>query len=65
MTRQSYYQHFWQQEAVGFEQELVLKEVLRIRYVHRRMGGRKLYELLEPSCLNIRLRWEEMLFLIS
>ncbi|MEM0940879.1 MAG: hypothetical protein AAGI25_13970 [Bacteroidota bacterium] len=56
MTRQSYYPHFWQQEAVGFEQELVLKEVLRIRYVHRRMGGRKLYELLEPFMLEHQIK---------
>lgn len=56
VTRQSYYQHFWQQEAIGFEQELVLKEVLRIRYTHRRMGGRKLYELLEPFMLEHQIK---------
>lgn len=41
---------------MGFEQELVLKEVLRIRQIHRRMGGRKLYELLEPFMLEHHIK---------
>ena len=56
MTRQSYYQHYWQRETTGFEEELVVKEVLRIRQTHRRMGGRKLYELLEPFMLEHQIK---------
>lgn len=48
VTRQAYYQHFWFQEQVVFEDELVVDEILRIRKSHRHMGGRKLYERLQP-----------------
>jgi putative transposase len=48
VTRQAYYQHFWQEEFIGIEQDLVLQEVRRIRSRHRHMGGRKLYELVQP-----------------
>jgi len=52
ITRQAYYQHFWQQEAVGIEDALVLQEVISLRKDHRVMGGRKLYERLHPFLLN-------------
>jgi putative transposase len=48
VTRQAYYQHFWQQQAITLEQELVLEQVTALRKHHRMMGGRKLYELLQP-----------------
>jgi putative transposase len=48
VTRQAFYQHFWQEEFIGIEQNLVLQEVHKIRSRHRHMGGRKLYELLQP-----------------
>jgi transposase InsO family protein len=48
VTRQAFYQHFWQEEFTSIEQNLVLDEVLRIRSRHRHMGGRKLHELLQP-----------------
>ena len=56
MTRQSYYQHYWQEEIASFESELIVREVLRIRQTHRRMGGRKLYELLEPFMLEHQIK---------
>ena len=56
VTRQSYYQHYWQQETTSFEEELIVREVLRIRQTHRRMGGRKLYELLEPFMLEHQIK---------
>ena len=56
VTRQSYYQHFWQQEQLIFEDELVISEVLRIRKNHRHMGGRKLYELLQPFLLEHQIK---------
>jgi putative transposase len=52
ITRQAYYQHFWQQEATGIEDALVLQEVISIRQDHRVMGGRKLYEKLHPFLLS-------------
>lgn len=56
ITRQSYYQYFWQQEELVFEEELVISEVLRIRKDHRHMGGRKLYELLQPFLLEHQIK---------
>lgn len=43
-------------EERSFEQELIISEVLRIRKKHRRMGGRKLYELLEPFMLEHQIK---------
>ena len=48
VTQQAYYQHFWYQEQLIFEDELITSEVLRIRKDHRHMGGRKLFDLLQP-----------------
>jgi len=42
VTRQAYYQHFWNAQALGIEQELVIKEVLAIRKDHKRLGTRKM-----------------------
>lgn len=56
VTRQAYYQHLWQQEAVGIEESLVLSEVLSIRKDHRVMGGRKLYEKLYPFLLAHQIK---------
>jgi putative transposase len=56
VTRQSYYQHFWQQEQLVFEDELIISEVLKIRKNHRHMGCRKLYELLQPFLLEHQIK---------
>ena len=52
VTRQAYYQHSWQAQATSIEHELVLQKIHAIRHDHKRMGGRKLYELLEPFMLE-------------
>ena len=56
MTRQAYYQHFWQQEATGIEESLVLQQVINLRKDHRVMGGRKLYEKLHPFLLEHQIK---------
>lgn len=56
VTRQAYYQHFWQEEFIGIEQNLVLQEVQRIRGRHRHMGGRKLYQMLQSYFLEHRIK---------
>lgn len=56
ITRQAYYQHFWQWEATGIEESLVLSEVLSIRKDHRVMGGRKLYEKIHPFLLEHQIK---------
>lgn len=52
ITRQSYYQHNWEIESLETVHLLVLKEVVRLREIHPRMGTRKLCELLEPMMLE-------------
>lgn len=56
ITRQAYYQHFWQQEATGIEESLVLQQVIALRKDHRVMGGRKLYEKLHPFLLDHQIK---------
>lgn len=56
ITRQAYYQHFWQSEATGIEECLVLEKVREIRQAHRAMGGRKLYEKLQPFLLEHQIK---------
>lgn len=56
VTRQAYYQHFWYQQQLAFEDELIVFEVLKIRKNHRHMGGRKLYELLQPFLLEHQIK---------
>lgn len=57
ISRQAYYQHQWEGISTSYEEEMLLKEVRYIRQYHRKMGGRKLYELLEPFMLahNIKI----------
>lgn len=52
VTRQAYYQHFWQVEYQSTEETLLVAEVLRIRKRHKHMGGRKLFEMLQPFLLE-------------
>jgi len=56
ITRQAWYQHFLREQIENVEQQLVVDEVRRIRERHRRMGGRKLYELLEPFMLEHQIK---------
>lgn len=56
VTRQAYYQYFWHREQLVFEDELIVCEVLRIRKNHRHMGGRKLFELLQPFLLEHQIK---------
>jgi transposase InsO family protein len=56
VTRQAYYQHLTQCNEKSIEALILLKEVQEIRSKHRRMGCRKLYELLEPVMLNHQIK---------
>ena len=46
ITRQAYYQNNWEGISTSIEEELILKQVKEIRKNHRRIGTRKLYEML-------------------
>jgi putative transposase len=51
ISRQAYYQHSWESESLETAHLLILKEVKHIRQRHKRIGTRKLYELLEGFML--------------
>lgn len=48
ISRQAYYQNNWEGISTTVEEELILQAVKNIRAGHRRMGTRKLYEMLQP-----------------
>lgn len=48
LTRQAYYQENWKEVTESTQTEVLLKEVLNIRENHKRMGTRKLHEMLSP-----------------
>ena len=56
VTRQAYYQHQWHAEFISIEEDLVLAKIQDIRKNHARMGGRKLYEKLEPFFLEHKIK---------
>lgn len=56
VTRQAYYQHFAFTREKSIEAFIILKEVMHIRQNHRRMGCRKLYEMLEPIMLSHQIK---------
>lgn len=47
-TRQAYYQHKKQLERESLQHDLLIGQVLKIRKIQKRIGGRKLLFLLEP-----------------
>jgi transposase InsO family protein len=56
ITRQAYYQFYWQAKETSFEQELVIKQVIEIRKRHPRLGVRKLLVLLDPYLLEHQIK---------
>jgi putative transposase len=52
ITRQAYYQNNWEGTSTLLEEELLLQQIKSIRHNHRRMGTRKLYEMLQPFLLD-------------
>ena len=56
VTRQAYYGHLHRKIATGLEQELVIKEVLKIREKHPRIGTRKLHAMLEDFMIAHQIK---------
>jgi transposase InsO family protein len=56
ITRQAYYQNSWKAIDISIEENLILKEVGKIRKYHKRMGTRKLYEKLQPIMLEHQIK---------
>jgi transposase InsO family protein len=56
ITRQAYYQESWKEIEVSTESEVLLKEILKIRENHKRIGTRKLYEMLTPVMMEHQIK---------
>lgn len=56
ITRQAYYQNNWEGISTTLEEDLIIQRVKEIRKNHRRMGTRKLYELLQPFILEHQIK---------
>lgn len=56
ITRQAYYQNNWMLIDNSIEEEFIIQEVKVIRKSHRRMGGRKLFEKLQPFFLEHQIK---------
>lgn len=56
ITRQAFYQHFWDQQDLNTEQQLVISKVKELRQLHPVLGGRKLYCLLQPFLLEHQIK---------
>jgi transposase InsO family protein len=56
MSRQAYYQHWWHNEDISIEQELVIKQVTQMKKDHRHMGTRKIYELIQPFLIDHQIK---------
>lgn len=56
ITRQAYYQNNWEGVSTTLEEELVIQQVKNIRKNHRRMGTRKLFEMIQPFMLEHNIK---------
>ncbi len=56
ITRQAYYQNSWKAIDISIEEDLILKEVQKIRKNHHRMGSRKLYDKLHAFMLEHQIK---------
>ncbi len=56
ISRQAYYQYNWEVISSTLEEELILQQVRYIRNHHRRIGTRKLYEMLQPFMLEHQIK---------
>lgn len=56
ITRQAYYQYGWKEIDVSIQEDILLREVLKIRENHKRMGTRKLYQKLQPFMLEHQIK---------
>ena len=56
ITRQAYYQHFWEVSDITIEHQLILDQVTEIRQTHPAIGGRKLFYLLQFFLLEHQIK---------
>ena len=67
VSRQAYYQEGWKELNRSIETEVLLKEVEHIRKEHKRIGTRKLYEMLAPIMMehHIKMGRDKLFDLLS
>jgi len=56
ITRQAYYQNNWEGISTSLEEDFIIQEVKSIRKKHRRIGTRKLYDMLQPFMLDHHIK---------
>jgi transposase InsO family protein len=56
ISRQAYYQHTWEAISTTIEDEMIIQQVKYIRMNHRRIGTRKLYEMLQSFLLEHQIK---------
>ncbi len=56
VTRQAYYQHFWDYEEDSLSSDLIIQEVKSIRFLHPVIGVRKLYVMLQSFLLEHQIK---------
>lgn len=56
VTRQAYYQNNWDGISTTLEEDFIIQKAKQIRQNHRRMGTRKLYEMLQPFMLEHHIK---------
>jgi transposase InsO family protein len=56
ITRQAYYQHFWCEQEISIEEQLILEQVRQFRKGNGLLGGRKLYCMLQPFLLEHQIK---------
>ena len=61
-TRQAYYKQQRREEKVAIEAELVIKQVISIRDVQKRIGGRKMYYMLGGFFCEHRIKMGRNVF---
>jgi putative transposase len=56
ISRQAYYQNNWEAISTTIEEDLIIQQVKAIRSNHRKMGTRKLNEMLQPFMLEHNIK---------
>lgn len=67
ISRQAYYQSNWEGVSTTLEEELIIQQVKSIRKNHRRIGTRKLFEIMQPFLLehSIKMGRDALFTLLS
>lgn len=67
VSRQAYYQNNWEGISTTLEEEIIIQLVRDIRKSHRRIGARKLYEMMQPFMLehNIKMGRDALFNLLA